>query len=81
MMLRLLGTGGDNTENGKMMSFLSGFSAESMRQNYSRSEKWKNREELLQYIKQLSVDNKFDKLARAAIEQLKKLRDDKKRLF
>jgi hypothetical protein len=50
IMLRLLRSTGNMTDKGKLMSFLSGYSSETMRQCFSKSENWKDKREDLHYI-------------------------------
>lgn len=56
IMLRLLRSTANPTDKGKLMSFLSGYSAEAMRQSFSKSETWKDKRENLQYIHGLCLE-------------------------
>lgn len=53
IMLRLLHSTGNHTDKGKLMSFLSGYSAATMRQFFSKSESWNDKREHLESIRRL----------------------------
>lgn len=57
VIMRLLGSSGNYTDKGKFMSFLSGYSAEAMRQFYSKSENWKDKRQSLEYVYDICVQS------------------------
>lgn len=82
IIIRHLGGVGDNSDNARFMSFLSGFSSESMRQNFSKSEpqkngeltdEWKNKKAELEKVRQIFIDCKLPKMAKLADDQIKKM--------
>jgi hypothetical protein len=82
IIIRYLGGAGDTTDNANLMSFLSGYSAESMRQHFSKSEPqsdgnllgyWKNKKVELERVRQIFIDCKLQKLAKFADEQIRKM--------
>ncbi|MBP6002212.1 MAG: hypothetical protein KA746_02145 [Pyrinomonadaceae bacterium] len=60
-LLRTLGTTGDDTAQGKLMSFLSGYSGEEMRKNFSRSGKWNDRIESIRCVRDVFLNAKMNK--------------------
>ncbi len=61
-LFRLQKTTGNHTQNGKLMSFLSGFSSETMRQGYSTFKDYEEKGKDIQYVIKLASENSFDSL-------------------
>lgn len=75
IILRLLRINGNKTEQAKLMYFLSGYSAELMRQSFSTSENWKNKLEDLQYLSELCSESRLTSVKKEIDKEIDILTD------